>query len=505
MKRSRSIRATCATIAAAAALGTANAWGEDIIRLASGYRTATLDPIGSAASASIQSLGQLYSRLLRYDTAGELAPGLAESWQMAEDGETLTLELRDASFSDGSPITAEDVAFSLRRVKSDASAYPAPMAPFTEIAAEGENTVVLTLKYPGSPFLDNLTAFNTGIVSMDDVEERGAEAAFQSDPVTSGPYQVQDWRPNDGLDLMANPHYWRESFPKNDGVEITEVTNANTRIAMLLAGEVDAVRQVPWARIAELRARDDVDLPLAPSTVVFISLLNHDRPPFDDLRVRQAAAHALDTEAITRAVTFGHAEPANTTLPSALDFHDADYPGIEYDPALATELLQAAGGVDEELVILISDSAQREKIATLMQAQWAAIGLDARIEKVDSGTWWTRVIDGDYDAAPTWYYNETLDPDLAVRWALCGTCGNRAYYTNYNNDEVNELIEQAAGTRDRAEREAFYHEIQAITTEEVSQIPLYYPPFSHAYSERLEGLTMTPVEQWTFERAHLVE
>lgn len=145
-----------------------------------------------------------------------------------------------------------------------------------------------------------------------------------------------------------------------------------------------------------------------------------------------------------------------------------------------------------------------EQLATLIQAQWSAIGLRPRIEQVDRGLFWERLPEGDYDATPTWWYNETEDPDLAVRWALCGACGNRSFYTNYNNPRINELTETALSELDEEKRGEMYREIQEISTNEVSQIPLYNAPFANAYSDRVQGLLLTPSLQWTLEDAELV-
>jgi peptide/nickel transport system substrate-binding protein len=500
--RTRSAAAVLAV--ASMMLGTGGVASQELIRIASPYKTTTLDPSRSAAAGNIESFGQLYARLLRRDENGELAPGLAESWEISDDNRTITLKLRDAMFSDASPITAEDVVFSLLRVRDHPeSAYPAPLQQLAEAKAADEKTVVLTLKHPFAPFLGNLEVFNAGIVSKEDVEGRGEEAAFATAPVTSGPYQVREWRPNDRLVLEPNPRYWREGYPKNAGAELIEVGSENTRVAMMLSGDVDAAREIPWAQVSDLQAREGLEMPLEPSTVIYMTLLNEARPPFDDVRVRQAAAHALDVQAITRAMTFGHAKPANTTLPGALDYHHSSYPGIAYDPMKARALLDESDYDGEEIVMLISDIADIDKLAVLLQAQWAEIGLKSKIEKVDRGVWWDRIPAGDYGAAPSWWYNETPDPDLAARWALCSTCGNKAFYTNYSNPEVDRLIEAGAAELDPAKREAIYHRIQEITTTEVSQIPLYYPPYTNAYGARVEGLGMTPSLQWTLEQAEI--
>lgn len=246
-------------------------------------------------------------------------------------------------------------------------------------------------------------------------------------------------------------------------------------------------------------------MPLEPSTVIYIVLMNHTRPPFDTLEGRQAAAMALDTVAMSNAVTFGAATPANSTLPNALKFYDPELKVNGFDPAAAKTALDASGYDGREITILITDEPEREKQAVLMQALWGQIGIKSKIEKTDAGTFWTRLTEGDYDATPTWWYNETTDPDLAVRWAVCGTCGNKAYYTNYANPEVDKLVEAGAAELDETKRAQIYADIQRITTTEVADIPLYYPPFANAYSKKLTGLRMTPALQWTLEGAEITK
>lgn len=475
---------------------------QDAIRIASPFPTTTLDPMRSAAAGNIEVYGLLYARLINRDAQDQLQPGLAESWEVSDDQRTYTFRIRDAKFSDGSPITAEDVAFSLNRVRTDErSAYPAPLGSVQDIAAKDEKTVVFTLKAPFAPFLSNLDVWNMGVVSKKDFDARGEEKAFTENPVTSGPYMVKEWRPNDRVILTANPNYYRQGYPKTANAELLEVSEAKTRLGMVQTGEVDAIREVPWSEVDALKAQQNVELKLEPSTVIYMVLLNSKREPFSNVKARQAAALAIDNDAITKAVTFGYAEPANTTLPGAIDFHDDQHPGIAYDPAKAKQLLQESGMGDREATILIGTSVVAEQIAVLIQAQWNAIGLKSKIQKVDTSAWWDLVAKAEYDASPTWWYNETPDPDLAVRWALCGTCGSDSFYTFYTNEQVDKLTDQGTAEQDPQKRAEIYKEIQRITTEEVSQIPLYYPPYANAYSKRVQGLRLTPSLQWTLEEA----
>lgn len=498
------LRSVTILAAGLAAFGPASA--ADVIRVVSPYQTTTLDPMRSAAAGNIETYGQLYSRLLRRNSeTGALEPGLAEKWDISEDGKTYTFHLRDAQFSDGSPITADDVAFSLERIRSDKkSAYPAPLGAVEAVKAADPKTVVVTLKSAFAPFLGNAEIWNMGIVSKVDVEKRGEEEAFATVPVTSGPYEVKQWKPNERLVLEPNPHYWRKGYPKSDAtIELIEVASPETRIAMLKAGEVDAVRAVSWAQVDELKAVETIDMRLEPSTTIYMTLLNHKREPFSNLKARQAAGMAIDNKAMAKAITRGYAEPANTTLPGSVDFHDKDYPGIPYDPAKAKELLAESGMAGHEVKILATADAPSQQTALLIQAQLQAIGLKPVIVNVDGGAWWDATGKGDYDAAANWWYNETPDPDLAVRWAVCGSCGSNSYNTFYTNPKVDELVEQGTKEVDQAKRAEIYKEIQKVTTEEVAQIPLYYAPNAVAYSKRLQGLKLTPSLQWTLEETSI--
>jgi len=475
---------------------------EEMIRITSPYPVTTLDPSRSAAAGNIEAFGQLYTRLLRRDVAtDELAPGLAESWEVSADKRVFTMHLREATFSDGSPITADDVVFSLERVRTDKeSALPSILKFVESITAEDPKTVVIRMQIALAPMLPILELWTLGIVSKADVEKRGVDAAFATVPVTSGPYAVKEWKPGEKLVLAPNPHYWREGYPKSDAtVELLEVAEAETAAAMLKSGESEVMRGVNWTQVEDLKATDGIDMRLEPANIIFVSLLNHGREPFSNLKARQAAAYALDTKLLTQTVTNGHAKPANTTLPGSLDFHDDSYPGLPYDMEKAKQLLAESGMTGKPVKIMLGGGSSNQQMGLMMQAQWQAIGLKPELVNVDTPGWWEATAKGEYDATPTWWMNEITDPDGAVRWALCGECDSHSFYTFYNNKHVNELTEQGSREQDPAKRAVIYQEISRITTEEVAQIPFFYTPYTVAYSKRLKGLKITPATQWTLE------
>ena len=478
----------------------------DIVRIVSAYRTLTLDPIKSVFTGSIETFGQLYTRLLSRDANGNLIPALALRWEISADGLDYTFFLREANFSDGSPITADDVAFTLLRMRDDPeAAYAAPVITMKDAWAEDSHTLRVRFDAPNVPFIEAVEMCFLGIVSRADVEARGDVEAFADIPVSSGPYRVVEWRRNDRLILEANPYYWRDGYPLNDGAELIEVVDLNTRISMLHAGEVDAVRAISYSTVAGLVAKPDTVVTNEPAIRVNIVLLNHQRPPFNDRRVREAAALALDMDRIAKVATRGTAKKANTLLPYQLLYYDPDFPGWPYDPDRARQLIAEAGATGSKIIINITaPDATWEMIALILQSYWGEVGLDVEIRKMDQALYEQRLVDADYDASVEWWYNENADPDLAVKWALCGSCGNRAYYTNYQNDKVDELVRAGTGELDPNQRRDIYREIQSIAFYDVAQIPLYYQPWLNAYSTRIEGLRLTPSTQWTLEEARHV-
>lgn len=470
------------------------------LRIATPYTVSTLDPIKSVAAGDIEVLGQLYSRLTRRTPDGaDVLPGLAEEWETSDDELTWTFTLREAAFSDGSPITADDVVFSYLRLRDQKdSAYGGAFQVIDDIEALDETTVRFTLKGPAAPFLGSTEQFNAGIVPKAVVEELGDDE-FGRAPVTSGAWGVVDWKPNDRLILEANEHYWREGLPYLDGVEIIEVLNDNTRVSMLEAGEADVARDVPWARIEEFKSREDMIVPLDASSVIYVVLLNHEDPLLADEQVREALAMAIDREGITNAVTFGNATPANSLIPNTVDYYDPNVQPPAYDPEQARTMIEQAGATGAKLELLTTDV--DDPATQLVQDQLKDVGIDAVIRQTDVGGWWDSVVNANYGASVTWWYNEVPDPDPAVRWALCGDCGNSSYYTFYDNPQVDQLTEEALHETDPDARAELYSQIQEIAIDDVAQIPLWYQPYPNVYRSWVHDLTMNPAIQWNLDEA----
>jgi peptide/nickel transport system substrate-binding protein len=471
---------------------------DNVLRIGVGAEVLTLDPIKTVYGADIMCQGVMFARLRRADAQNkQLFPALAESWDVSDDGKTYSFHLTDAKFSDGSTITGEDVAFSYNRMRwQKDSAYAAPFQQFDKAEATGPKMVVMHLKERFTPFLTLVQIWNSGIVPKAAVTSMGDDK-FARAPVSSGPFRLKEWRKGDRVILEKNPYYYRPGMPYLDGIEFIYVPDDNTRVQMLQGGEIDTCADVPYPLIAALTAQG-FPVPENPASIMEDLLINHSIEPFSDIKVRQAASYGIDRKAICDAVALGHGKPASSLMAPVLDYFNTDLPVIVRDVAKAKSLLAAAGkpGVTFELVISAGAAAD-ERTAVLIQSQLAEVGFTVNISKVDSTEEWNRLVDGKYQATLNWWYNETLDPDNALRWAIWGAGDNKSYYTRYNNPKVNQLLDQGAGVPDGDQRRAIYFEAQKIAFDEVAQIGLYYPSYHDGMNARVHGLVLNPGYQFS--------
>ncbi|WP_170976446.1 ABC transporter substrate-binding protein [Rhizobium sp. FKL33] len=470
-----------------------------VLRIGYAAPVQTLDPIKTVFAPDIISQGMMYARLLKANAdQSEVGPGLAESWTISDDGKTYTFKLREGlKFSDGSPLTSEDVAFSYNRMRFQKdTVYSAPFQPLTTIEAVDPLTVKFGLDRPFPPFLKLCEIWNTGIVSKKAVSAMGDEAFGTRPEVTSGPFKFVEWKTGDRVVMGRNEHYYRQGLPHLEGIEFIFVPDVNTGVSMVQAGELDVGMGVPFARMKELEAAG-VTIVSEPSSATYDLLINHEKAPFDNLAFRQAISHGIDRQQINDAVTAGYGTAAASIFSPKLDFYDTELKVIARDVDKAKELLAKSGVTDTSFTLLTNAGATDEdKTAVLIQAQLAEIGVNVTINAIDPGQAWTQLVAGDYQAQLNWWYNETTDPDNAVRWCVWGAGANKSYYTRYNNEDVNSLIDKAAGEPDQAKRADMYRKIQKICVDEVAQVALYHPTWTSARSAAATGLVFNLGSQY---------
>jgi len=460
----------------------------------------TFDPIATAQNVDFWVYMNVYDVLVRVDRSGtELEPGLAESWSISDDGLTYTLNLREAKFSDGSPITSADAAFSLTRLRdSELSLWADPFQVVESIETPDERTLVLTLSSPSVPFLSFLALPPASIVSKAAMETMGEEA-YAEKPVGSGAFTVAEWARGERVTLERNPEFWEADRVQLDGVEWVSVPDDNTRMLQIQAGELDAVLFVPFSRVAQLESDPNVNMVLEPSSREDHLLLNHRSEALAKKEVRQALDMAIDKQSIIDAVTFGIAEEANSYIPKGGLYYYADNLRRPYDPEKAKAMLEEAGESDLTLdYVLSAGSEVDEQIAVLLQQQLDQAGVTVNLMKIDPSQVWDTLVDGGYDLSVNYWTNDIVDPDQKTTFVL-GHDSNDNYMTHYENDTVKQLVADARLETDPAKREAMYVELQTIAKDDVNWIDLFYSPYRNATLTNIEGFYQNPLGRFFLE------
>lgn len=461
----------------------------------------TFDPILTIQNADIWVIDNMIANLVRVTPDGTgLEPDLAEAWTISADGLAYTFTLREGLvFSDGSPITPQDVKFSLERLRDRPDSIMGSMYKVIEsIDTPDARTIAITLSEPSAPFLSTLAMFAAAILPEKAVTERGD--GFGSDPVGAGAFMLEEWKRGDKVRLVRNPNYWEKDRVKLDGVEWHYIPNDNTRVLKLQAGEIDAAIFIPFSQIDQLGEDPNVEVHLDPSSREDHMLINHAHKPLDDVRVRRAIVMAIDRQAIVDTVLFGHGAVANSFIPAGALYYNPDNKTDPYDPEGAKSLLAEAGVSDLSLKLLIAaGNSIDEQTAILVKDQLGKVGIDVAIEKQEQGQEWDSTVAGDYDLSLNYWTNDIIDPDEKATFCVYGDPDNRSYYTNYRNERVSELVDLGRREMDPAKRKDIYYEIQALATADVHWVDLYYSPFRNASRKNVEGFYQNPTGRFMLE------
>ncbi len=471
----------------------------ETLRVAMGVDPVSLDPIATSDNASIWTQLLIYDTLIRPSKDGkELEPGLAESWEVSEDGLTLTFKLRDAQFSDGTPVTAGDVQFSLERAASEKSGWAGFFRPITGYEIINDREIALKLDKPFTPALNNLAMFSGAILPRKLVEEQGDD--FFSDPVGSGPYALAKWTRGSKIELEANPHYWQEGKPYIENAELDIVTEGSARTIKLEAGDVDAIIDPPLNQIEALKAKDGIAVGTAvPYRSDFVQL-NTTKAPFDDEKVRRALNMAVDKNALIQGVLYGAGKVAASAMPP-MAYADLDLAPYAYDLDAARALLDEAGlgdGFEAELLVNSGMAAHRN-VAVALQAMMQPLGIKLSIQMVESGTHWETTKAGNYEMSVSYATSDTIDPDQLIGFLAVNPERANAYHTEWKSERLNTLYQEERVTGNGEKRGAMFREMVQILHNGAPYIFLYHPASAWATRDNVEGFEILPTSNFRLE------
>lgn len=480
---------------------------QDTLIFGRGADSSSLDPSAVTDGESLYVTKNIYDTLVNYgeqDTT--IHEGLAVDWEVSDDGLTYTFQLREGvKFHDGTDFNADAVVYNFERWaqgSEETAPYYASMFGLgeddviEEVKAIDELQVEFTLKRPQAPFLQNIAMTPFGIASPAAIEEHGE--AFGQNPVGTGPFIFKEWKPNETITLEKNEDYFVEGAPKINTLIFQVIPDNSARLTALKTGEIDLMDGVNPSDIESIEGSDDVQIILRPPMNIGYLGFNTEMEPFDDPLVRQALNHAVDKEAIIDAFYGGNADPAKNPMPPVIEGFNDEIEAYEYDPDKAKEMLVEAGypdGFEMDLWAMPNPRdymPEPQKIAEAIQADFAAVGVQAEIINYEWTTYLDKVAKGESPAFMLGWIGDNGDADNFIYVLLDQDNIGSNNYSRYKNDELHEVLIEAQTETDDEKRKALYMEAQEIIHEDAPWIPLVYAKPALAAGSHLKDFKPHP-------------
>jgi peptide/nickel transport system substrate-binding protein/oligopeptide transport system substrate-binding protein len=455
-----------------------------------GGDSVSLDPARATDGESFKVTQNIFETLLNFgeqDTT--INEGLATKWEPSEDGLTYTFTLREGvKFHDGTDFNAEAVVKNFERWANgteDQFPYYASMFGgfkadeghvIESVTAEGDTTVVFKLKRPQSPFLKNIAMSPFAIASPTAFEKFGDK--FGDNPVGTGPFTFVEWKKNDSITIDKNADYWDKELPKLDKVIFRAIPDNSARLNALSTNEIDLADGINPTDTKTVTDNAKLQLFERPSMNVGYLGLTNTRPPFDNVKVRQAMNHAIDKQSIIDAFFNGGAEIAKNPMPPSISGYNDDIAGYEYDPEKAKALLKEAGLEDGFEMELWAMPVPRPympdgtKVAEVIQKNLADIGIKAKIVSYEWATYLEKTKNGEADAFMLGWTGDNGDADNFLYTLLDKDNIGSNNYAYYSNDEVHDILINAQSEVDEDKRNELYAQAQEIIFEEAPWVPL---------------------------------
>ena len=458
---------------------------------------ASLDPHYYTLTPNIMLSAHMFETLVQRDEASKLRPGLAASWRLVDDS-TWELVLRDGvRFHDGAALTAEDVAYTLRRVPTvqSPSSFAVYSRAITGVEVVDAHTVRLKTAGP-YPLLPN--DLSQLFILPHGLGPDVPSAAFNAGQATigTGPYRLASYIPGDRVEMVRNDAYWGAK-PAWARVNYRVITNGSARVAALLSGDVDLIDNVPTSDLAGLRKDARVSVAQADSfRLIFLGLDVFrtgatpdvagpngealDRNPLTDRRVRQALSMAINRAGIVDRVMEGAASAAGQFMPAGTYGYIPDLPPPRFDPAAAKALLAEAGYPNGLSITLHGPNDRYVNDAQILQVvagQWTRIGVKTQVDAAPLATLIARLNRSEASAYLLGWSNSGGEPSLSLR-AVLGTRDpdkgtGLANYGRYSNPAMDRITAEALRTLDDGKREAMLRDAMRLAMEDVAVIPLH--------------------------------
>ncbi len=480
---------------------------KQVIKFGVNRAAENLDPVTQDANPDIWAFMQIYQQLVRVNVKGDgFDPDLATKWTTSADGKTWTFFLRkDAKFSNGDPVKASDVVWSLKRAHDTKGPWQWALEPVQEITAKDDYTVVITLKEPWGPFLSDVSLFSNSILPEKVFKDAKPED-FANKPVGSGPFMLVEWKKGKELVMKANPYYHEKGLPRTQELRIRYIPDDNSRIIAVQSGDVDGIDYPPFSRMNELKKDARLDAQLNPSTAVAHLSLNNRVAPFNNVKFRQALAYATDRAAIVKAVCFGNCTPATTFLPITTPFFNKGSKGYVYDLNKAKQLIKESGVKTPITLKLLfrSNDAVHQPTAVTLRAMWAKVGINLELEPLDRATATKRYRANEFQVYITGWTNDIPDPSQLAAYEL-GFTESQSYHSGYQSKAMDALLAKGQREVNPEKRRQIYYQIQDLALRDSPLLWLYYAPYTIAINKKMKGFVQMATGPWIFKNVTVSE
>ena len=468
-----------------------------------------LDPVLLNYTADLQIVNMICEELVTTnDTGDAIIPGLAESWDISEDGLTYTFHITpDLKFSDGTEVTAQDWEFVFERaMTTPESAWSFSVSNIESVEVPDAETVIITQKEPSANLLSNLSCFNVSLQSKAHYDATNGYTDPGSYPIGTNSYAVADWVTDDHITLVRN-EYFHGDAPKTASIKFVTVPDDNSRIMMLKAGEVDIITDIPYSNMEDLNNTEGIIAAGMKSTGNRYIVLNEQtNEAFASKEVRQALVYATNKQDIVDMVLYGYGETAVSYMPkNGLYWNDEIVP-FEYDVEKAKELLAEAGypdGFDVEMYVP-SGNDTFNQIATILKDQWGKIGVNVTITSMEQATLYDHLYAMEHEMNIGTWSDDIADPSqLSSYWWEYDV--SEGFFTGYKNEEAEKLFISSNSELDETKREEIYYELQRIFYDDAVAINLFHPDATVAMRDSVQGYVQTPLYVYRFDDLIKVE
>lgn len=447
----------------------------------------SFDAWASSGSAAGTIKLMMHRGLLGFGPDGKMRGELAESFSVDDDG-VWTFKLRDAKWHDGSPVTAEDIAWNVAEAaKPDSTAYfRGEFQSILKVEMPDDKTVRMITKEPSAVLPGWFAHFNMPMIKKGEAPDTTMGA---------GPFKLEKTDRGVSLSLVAFDGYYKEGLPKLAGIQAIVYADENLRVAALDAGDVDLIEYVPWQAMEQIEANDQLALDAVDGPFMYLTF-NAEHPPFDDPKVRRAIAHAIKREDIVAAAFYGRGGPLeHLPLAEGSEYYNADLAhGWNYDPEKAKALLAEAGHPDgfECTMLATSQYGMHQSTAEVCQAYLSMVGINVRL---DLPEWATRVQKGNqgqYDMAVMGTTASNNDPDGMTQLVDGSLPASFVRSYGLKTPKLTELLAKGRQTFDEAKRKAIYEEMEKQAIEETPIVGLAWRSQGFAMKKTVSGFTNMP-------------